>query len=240
MGGRNSGRRCGRTRCEPWHAAPAWPRSTRLLHPRQSQPQKREWRLALLPAATVRGRERQAGEGETPFLGAGSGRGLAAPVGSLSAFHRSRSFSGSPGWPDEANFEGSLWITVRRTCRISGKPTGRTPSDLPRVTVEANFDDFPFARPSPEGSGCAGHLWKVGSARACAFTSRFFVQMPGQSLLRLSSLRRSAASAVATAFERVFRFRKTVSPAAKPQWPWGPIRPSGISLWIRRITGIIR
>jgi hypothetical protein len=38
--------------------------------------------------------------------------------------------------------------------------------------------DCPFARSLPEGSDRAGLLRKVGSARACAFASRFFLRSP--------------------------------------------------------------
>jgi hypothetical protein len=187
-----------------------------LPHPRE--PPKREWGLASLPAPTVRGPERQAGEGEAPFLGEGSGRGLAAPVGSLLAFLRSRSFSGPPGWP------------VKRTSRVPldhrqanlpdlRKIFGRTREIFLRSIDEANSDDLPFASPSTEVSGNAGHLWKVGSAPACAFTSRFFVKVPGQSLLRHSFLRRSAASAVATSGVQNFRFRKNRSTGCRDTMP---------------------
>jgi hypothetical protein len=61
----------------------------------------------------------------------------------------------------------------------------------------------PFAVPSPEGSGSAGHPKKVGSA--CA--SRFFFKTPRQRFHERSFLRMFAASAV-TASDGSSRFRK--------------------------------
>jgi hypothetical protein len=159
---------------------------------------KREWGLASLPAPTVRGLEHQAGEGEAPFLGAGSGRGLAAPVGSLLAFLRSRSFSGPPGWPmkrtsrvpldhRQANLSDLRKETSGEPEKSSfGQPTERTPTTfLSRVLR-------PKSPETPDTSG------KWGRLRLSPLPHASSSRCPANRFSLWFSLRRTAAWAVTT------------------------------------------
>ena len=187
--------------------------------------------------------------------GSGSGRGLAASVGSLSGSSpKPKLLQGSQGDPSKRTsmepFPGPRRSELRRfpesrtpsRSSLSASfrfPSKQAPPGSDRVPDEANFDGFPFAVPSPEGSGSAGQLEESGvgiGLRLClallppAPRPSSFHDVPEGPPLPLSGRC------------RVIRFSVsggTDSPAAGGQWRGESIRARATGLWITGITGIV-
>jgi len=157
--------------------------------------------------------------------GSGSGRGLSAPVGSLSgSLPKPKLPPGSQGDPSKRTSTGPF--PGRRQSELCRSPESqkpnrsptpasfrlpqkRTPEGPDRTACEANFADAPFADPSPEGPGSAGRLFgKWGRHRS---EDLCLALLPRDARPWLS---RHSRRFVAAAFGR---FRNLVSP-----FPEGP------------------
>jgi hypothetical protein len=164
--------------------------------------------------------------------GAGSGRGLSAPVGSLSgSSSKSRSFFPRiPGHPAEASsLSGSRRGEPRRVPekRLSGpksvisvsrrSPLKRTSSVSGRAAAEAKLRRLPFAVPSPEGSGSAGRSFGKWGRHRLSPPPRASSSRPPD---LPASHRLSRRSADLSAFRPLpgtpfLRFRRKLAPACK-------------------------
>ncbi|MEA3033526.1 MAG: hypothetical protein QOH86_1542 [Sphingomonadales bacterium] len=194
---------------------------------------KTKWGPTLPSAPTVPDWASRAGEGVGASSEAGSGRGLAAPVGPCgspskniaiplrfpSGPFQKRPESRSVRFPRSAHRFDPLQPPVRNTDRSRSSCRHSFYDNLPPGGRRLSRDD-------PE---------KVGSARRPRASS------PARPRFRFAPLflAEEPCSASAAAGRFLFRFRKRPRPATTRNCHLCPIRPSGIRLWITRITGIV-
>ncbi|MEA3061693.1 MAG: hypothetical protein QOJ94_1474 [Sphingomonadales bacterium] len=194
---------------------------------------KTKWGPTSPSAPTVPDWASRAGEGVGASSEAGSGRGLAAPVGPYGSPSKniaiplrfpSRPFRKRP----ESRFHPGPAVGPHRFDPL--QPPVRN-TDRSRSSCRHSFyDNLPpggrrLSRDDPE---------KVGSARRPRASS------PARPRFRFAPnfLAEEPCEASAAAGRFLFRFRKRPRPATTRNCHLCPIRPSGIRLWITRITGM--
>jgi hypothetical protein len=198
---------------------------------------------------------RRAGEGLASYLGAGSGRGLSASVGSLSGSSAgTEAPSRFPGLPVEANFYGSLLGRRRSKLRRSprsaprassgGFPIGSNWSELRLVPTGSRRSELrrvPFAVPPSEDFGPAGRFEESGVG------SGFHLRLALLPLrTRPSRLPRHSRRFAASASGPLPSIRISVSGKADLRLPsdigranrFAPEQSGSICLWITGISGI--